>query len=176
MQSGATFDGATGYNWVRRPPAVPPVEPQRIVQVPDNPNVEPGNAASFTVEIRFRTKEKFGNIIQKGQSASKGGQWKIENPQGIPTCLFKGSLGRVATGAKTAINDNELAHADLRAHQDARDDVRRRRRAEPPERLDGHDRQRDPDDGRRRRSTATRWRSPATTSPGRSTTSDHQGR
>ena len=106
VQSGATFDGATGYNWVRRPPAVPPVEPQRIVQVPDNPNVEPGNAASFTVEIRFRTKEKFGNIIQKGQSASKGGQWKIENPQGIPTCLFKGSLGRVATGAKTAINDN----------------------------------------------------------------------
>jgi PKD repeat protein len=106
VQSGATFDGATGYNWVRRPPAVPPVDPQRIVQVPDNPNVEPGNAADFTVEIRFRTKEKFGNIIQKGQSQSKGGQWKIENPQGIPTCLFKGSLGRVATGAKTAINDN----------------------------------------------------------------------
>ncbi len=106
VQSGTTFDGATGYNWVRRPPAVPPVEPQRVVQVPDNPNVEPGNAASFTVEIRFRTKEKFGNIIQKGQAQSKGGQWKIENPQGIPTCLFKGSLGRVATGAKTAINDN----------------------------------------------------------------------
>jgi PKD repeat protein len=106
VQSGAMFDGATGYNWVRRPPAVPPVEPQRIVQVPDNPNVEPGNAATFTVEIRFRTKEKFGNVIQKGQSQSKGGQWKIENPQGIPTCLFKGSLGRVATGAKTAINDN----------------------------------------------------------------------
>jgi PKD repeat protein len=107
VESGAQFDGATGYNWVRRPPAVPPVEPQRIVQVPDNPNLEPTNASSFTVEIRFRTKEKFGNIIQKGQSASKGGQWKIENPQGIPTCLFKGSAGRVATGAKTAINDNQ---------------------------------------------------------------------
>ncbi len=106
VQSGATFDGATGYNWVRRPPTTPPASPERVIQVPDNINLEPGDQ-DFTLEIRYRTKEKFGNIIQKGQAQSKGGQWKIQNPKGIPSCLFKGSNGRVATGAKTPLNDNQ---------------------------------------------------------------------
>ncbi len=106
VQSGATFAGATGYNWVRRSPTAPPASPERVIQVPDNINLEPGGQ-DFTVEIRYRTKEKFGNIIQKGQAQSKGGQWKIQNPKGIPSCLFKGSNGRVATAAKTPLNDNQ---------------------------------------------------------------------
>jgi hypothetical protein len=77
-----------------------------VIQVPDNINLEPGDQ-DFTVEIRYRTREKFGNIIQKGQAQSKGGQWKIQNPKGIPSCLFKGSNGRVATGAKTPLNDDQ---------------------------------------------------------------------
>ena len=72
----------------------------------DDSHLDPGNDV-FTVEIRFRTKEKFGNIIQKGQSRSKGGQWKIQNPQGRPSCLFKGSIQRSATRVKTPLNDNE---------------------------------------------------------------------
>src|SRR5207344_85371 len=97
VQTGATFDGATGYNWVRRPPTTPPPSPERVIQVPDSINLEPGNVP-FTLEIRYRTPEKFGNIIQKGQATTPGGQWKIQNPGGIPSCLFKGSKGRVATG------------------------------------------------------------------------------
>lgn len=105
LDTGFTIDGATGYNWPRRNPNEAPASPERIIQVADNVHLDPG-ADSFTVEIRYRTKEKFGNIIQKGQSASKGGQWKIQNPMGTPSCLFKGSLGRAATSAGTPLNDN----------------------------------------------------------------------
>ena len=105
VQTGYEVDGATAYHWVRRPPNLAPASPERIIQVADNAHLDPG-ADTFTVEIRFRTKENFGNIIQKGQSATKGGQWKIQNPQGKPSCLFKDSLGRqVATRVKTPIND-----------------------------------------------------------------------
>jgi PKD repeat protein len=106
VQTGAVFDGATGYDWVRRPPEQAPPSPERVIQVPDNINLEPGNQP-FTIELRYRTQENFGNIIQKGQSQTPGGQWKIQNPGGIPSCLFKGSLGQVATGAKTPLNDEQ---------------------------------------------------------------------
>lgn len=102
-----SYDGAIGYHWLRRPPNEPPAEPERVIQVPDNLNLEPGpNTGTFTIEMRYRTKERFGNITQKGQATTKGGQWKIQNPQGRPSCLFKGSIGRVATRVPTAINDN----------------------------------------------------------------------
>ncbi len=106
LDTGVTYDGATGYFWTRRNPNEPPASPERIIQVPDSDLIDPGSD-TFTVEIRYRTKEKFGNITQKGQSASRGGQWKIQNPQGRPSCLFKGSLGRAATRSKVPLNDNE---------------------------------------------------------------------
>jgi PKD repeat protein len=106
ITSGATFDGATGYNWVHRAPEAPPPSPERVIQIPDNPNLEPGDGP-FTIELRYRTKENFGNITQKGQAQSQGGQWKIQAPQGIPSCLFSGSAGQVATGAKTPLNDEQ---------------------------------------------------------------------
>jgi hypothetical protein len=102
-----SYDGAIGYHWVRRPPADPPAAPERIIQVPDNLNLEPGDATvTFTIEMRFRTSNKFGNVVQKGQATTRGGQWKIQNPQGRPSCLFKGSLRRVATRVPVAINDD----------------------------------------------------------------------
>ena len=103
ITTGVVFDGATAYQWTRRPPNQPPAVPEHVIQVPDNPALEPAsNYTSFTVEIRFRTKENFGNITQKGQSASRGGQWKIQNPQGRPSCLFKdGNGNRMATRVKT---------------------------------------------------------------------------
>jgi hypothetical protein len=101
------YDGSIGYHWLRKAPNEPPADPSRIIQVPDNINLEPGSGFNtFTIEIRYRTKENFGNITQKGQATSKGGQWKIQNPQGRPSCLFKGSIGRVSTRVPTAINDN----------------------------------------------------------------------
>lgn len=102
-----SYDGAIGYHWLRRPPSDPPADPSRVIQVPDNLNLEPGaSSTTFTIEMRYRTKEKFGNIAQKGQATTAGGQWKIQNPQGRPSCLFKGSIRRVATRVPTPINDN----------------------------------------------------------------------
>ncbi len=106
LDTGATYDGATAYFWTRRNPNEPPASPERVIQVPDSDLVDPGSD-TFTVEMRYRTKEKFGNITQKGQARSRGGQWKIQNPKGRPSCLFKGSLGRAATRSKVALNDNE---------------------------------------------------------------------
>ena len=106
VSSGVEFDGETGYVWARRAPEAPPPSPERVIQVPDNPNLEPG-AGPFTIELRYRTQENFGNITQKGQAQTNGGQWKIQAPQGIPSCLFKGSGGQVATGAKTPLNDEQ---------------------------------------------------------------------
>ncbi len=105
VDAGYSYDGASGYHWVRRPPEAYPASPERIIQVPDNALLDPGDG-TFVLEIRYRTKENFGNIIQKGQARTYGGQWKIQAPKGIPSCLFKGPQGRVATGAKTPINDN----------------------------------------------------------------------
>jgi hypothetical protein len=105
VRTGVRFDGETGYRWKRRNPTAPPASPERIIQVADNSHLDPGTG-TFTVEIRYRTKEKFGNIIQKGQARTFGGQWKIQNPQGRPSCLFKGSIRRVATRVKAPINDN----------------------------------------------------------------------
>jgi hypothetical protein len=102
-----SYDGATGYHWLRRPPNEPPASPERVIQVPDHINLEPGSATgTFTIEMRYRTSNKFGNIAQKGQARSRGGQWKIQNPQGRPSCLFKGSAGTVASRVPTALNDN----------------------------------------------------------------------
>jgi Concanavalin A-like lectin/glucanases superfamily len=89
-------------------PDTPPAVPEHVVQVPDNSSLEPGSAyTTFTVELRYRTKEKFGNIAQKGQATTPGGQWKIQNPLGRPSCLFKGSIGRTATRVPVALNDNQ---------------------------------------------------------------------
>lgn len=104
VQTGGTYAGAVGYNWVYRSPTAPPATPERVVQVPDNINLEPGNEA-FTLEFRLRFTNKFGNVIQKGQATTSGGQWKVQLPGGYPSCLFNGSKRRVATKSTIRIDD-----------------------------------------------------------------------
>jgi PKD repeat protein len=104
VETGGVYDGATAYNWPFRSPTAPPASPERVVQVPDDIALEPGGQ-DFTIEIRIRFTDKFGNVAQKGQAQTAGGQWKIQAPQGIPSCLFKGSAGQVSTGAQMALDD-----------------------------------------------------------------------
>jgi Concanavalin A-like lectin/glucanases superfamily len=106
LNTGVVFSGATGYEWAFRSPTNPPPAPERVIQVRDNALLDPGTD-TFTVEIRYRTTNPFGNVIQKGQSASVGGQWKIQAPGGKPSCLFKGSGGKAATQTPTAINNGQ---------------------------------------------------------------------
>lgn len=88
LDTGVEVDGATGYAWLFTSPEAPPAKPERVIQVPDNAALDAGSD-TFTVELRYRTSNSFGNVIQKGQSGSVGGQWKIQQPGGYPSCLFK---------------------------------------------------------------------------------------
>jgi hypothetical protein len=87
--TGFTFNGATGYHWPFTSPTQPPAKPGRIVQASSS-TLNPGSGA-YAVTLRYRTTKHFGNIVQKGQAGSSGGYFKIENPNGNLTCVFRGT-------------------------------------------------------------------------------------
>lgn len=88
LDTGVAKDSATSYNWLFTSPEAPPAKPERVISVPDNAALDAGSD-TFTVEVRYQTVNSFGNVMQKGQSGSTGGQWKIQQPGGYPSCLFK---------------------------------------------------------------------------------------
>jgi hypothetical protein len=55
-------------------------------------SLDPGTG-NFSVEIRFRSTVKFGNVIQKGQAHSAGGQVKFQQPGGYMSCMFRSPTG-----------------------------------------------------------------------------------
>lgn len=69
-------------------------------------SLDPGTG-NFSVEIRYRSTVKFGNIIQKGQNAAVGGQVKFQQPKGVVGCLFKSPTGQAATNSITPLNDGQ---------------------------------------------------------------------
>ncbi len=79
-----------------------------VIAVPDasDGSLDPGSG-NFSVEIRYRTKENFGNVIQKGQSRTVGGQVKFQQPKGKMSCMFKTPQGTAtATSGTKLLNDN----------------------------------------------------------------------
>lgn len=108
VTSGVTYAGATGYRFpaIQKPSQVP-VNRERLAWVPNHSALNPGTA-DFAVEFRYRTTRKFGNIVQKGQATTKGGQIKFEQPGGYITCLYKGSKGeKRAVKSPIATNDGQ---------------------------------------------------------------------
>ena len=87
--TGFKFNGATGYHWPFVSPTAPPAKPGRIVQA--NSSTLNPNSGNYTVTLRYRTTKHFGNIVQKGQAGSSGGYFKLENPNGRLTCVFRGT-------------------------------------------------------------------------------------
>jgi len=105
VKTGVSFGGGvTGYTFPRLAPSITSPHPEHLVTIPDSASVDPGDRP-YTITIRYRTTNAFGNLIQKGQSATAGGQFKIQLPKGRPSCYFKGSSGRVGIGWSVAIND-----------------------------------------------------------------------
>jgi Laminin G domain len=97
--------GGSGYRFPYRQPNKPPADPQHLVVVAHHGRLNPGTGA-FAVQVRLRTTQSFGNLIQKGQSASPGGYWKFEQPNGKIACLFRGSKGTsTATSGTRRVND-----------------------------------------------------------------------
>jgi len=79
-----------------------------LILVPDagDGSLDPGGG-KFSVTLRFRTKHSFGNILQKGQAATPGGQVKFQMPQGRLSCMFRTPNGTAtATSGSKLLNDN----------------------------------------------------------------------
>lgn len=92
VATGVSSLADTAYRFSYFKPNTPPAQPQHNVTVPHTAALNPGTA-DYTVEIRYKTTKPFGNIAQKGQAGSVGGYWKIQLPQGEPSCLFRGGDG-----------------------------------------------------------------------------------
>jgi PKD repeat protein len=111
LHTGVTDGANTFYRWDNRPggPTALPVEDERVVQIPDNNQLDiPDASMTYMLEFRFRTSKPYGNYMQKGQSTSVGGQIKVQGPGGRVQCLFKGADGtRVGTGSPDALDDNK---------------------------------------------------------------------
>jgi len=81
--------------------------PGHINRVANHKSLNP-DAGTYSVTIRYKTKYKFGNIMQKGQGTAVGGYWKVENPGGRPRCMFRGATGATRTaGADYPLSDNK---------------------------------------------------------------------
>jgi hypothetical protein len=93
IQAGVSFGGATGYRFADHQPNQVPPHISHNALVPTRSALNPNNRAEYAVEIRYRTTKPFGNITQKGQAGNRGGYWKIQLPQGEPSCLFRGPTG-----------------------------------------------------------------------------------
>jgi hypothetical protein len=101
---GSGYAGALGYRFARLPPDTPPTHPKHLVVVPNSSWLDPGDG-DFAVTMRLRTTYQFGNIIQKGQATVPGGSWKLQIPNGLVQCWFRGSAGSLLVTAPRKIND-----------------------------------------------------------------------
>ncbi|GIF04073.1 laminin G domain-containing protein [Actinoplanes siamensis] len=104
--TGVYVQGSSGYRFDRLQPDTPPARPGHLVVVPDAPGLNPGTR-NFAVTIRLRTTNHFGNIIQKGQSTTGGGNFKLQIPNGRVQCSFRGDRGVLEADAPHAINDGD---------------------------------------------------------------------
>lgn len=79
----------------------------RIVIVDDDDVLDP-ELEDYEIEFTYRTNQNYGNVLQKGQNTTAGGYFKIEQPFGFATCLFKDEAGvQKAIAAQTSTSDGE---------------------------------------------------------------------
>jgi hypothetical protein len=90
IQTGTVEGSRTFYRFPYGPPNKTPANTPRLVTA-NSSALNPGTR-DFTISFSYRTTHDFGNIIQKGQHGAKGGYFKIEQPKGHLTCLFRGLL------------------------------------------------------------------------------------
>ncbi|MEV6635040.1 laminin G domain-containing protein [Actinoplanes sp. NPDC051470] len=102
--TGVRAGGVTGYRFARVVPDVPPPRPGHIITVSDSSDLDPGNR-NYAVTLRFRTTGKFGNIVQKGQATVSGGNFKVQIPNGVVQCYYRGSAGAILLSTPRKLND-----------------------------------------------------------------------
>lgn len=105
VQTGvALTGGGTGYRFPYLKPNTPPADPEHIVRVAHNTRLNPGTG-NFAVEFRMRTTHSFGNVIQKGQATTAGGQVKFQQPKGYMSCMFKSPAGTASIKSSIFTSD-----------------------------------------------------------------------
>ena len=101
ISTGARYDGATGYRF----PTWASTAAGHEVVVPDNSKLDPGTS-DYAVSVRFRTARYYSNVVQKGQSGTVGGYWKMEVARGLVKCQFRTGTGsHLTVGSTTRIDD-----------------------------------------------------------------------
>jgi Ca2+-binding RTX toxin-like protein len=107
--SHVTMNGAYA-DWDRHSPAEGiDYGLKHLIIIPDaaNGSLDPGSG-NFSITLRFRTKDSFGNVLQKGQATTAGGQVKFQIPGGKLSCMFKTPTGTAtATSGTHLLNDNQ---------------------------------------------------------------------
>jgi laminin G domain protein len=96
--------GGGSYHWTVISPTAPPAKPARVVTVND-PGLNPGTR-DWAISFRYRTTKPYGNIMQKGQATTGGGQIKFQLPKGQISCLFRGQTAKRSIKTVKAYNDN----------------------------------------------------------------------
>ncbi len=91
LTTGVNFNGDTLFRFGHIVPGQDYL-PGHIVRI-DDARLNPGSH-SWAISFRYRTHRKFGNIMQKGQATTKGGQIKFQLPKGQISCMFKGGNGQ----------------------------------------------------------------------------------
>ncbi len=91
------------FNFLK--PSTPPAHPGHIDTVTSS-QLNPGTR-DYSITIRLKWTNSFGNIIQKGQSGTTGGYFKWQAPGGKVQCLFRGSSGNAGVGSPTALNNGQ---------------------------------------------------------------------
>jgi Laminin G domain len=104
IATGVRVSGATAYRFSRLTPDTPPAHPHHLVIVPDYGDLDPGSR-DYAVTVRLRTTYQFGNIIQKGQATVSGGNFKLQIPNGVVQCLFRGTRGTLLVSSPRRYND-----------------------------------------------------------------------
>lgn len=95
VKTGVVSGGHKGYRFpFVSNDAAAPADPQHLATVPDNDALDPGTGSyTVTVTFRFGSGADHRNLVQKGQSGTPGGFYKIETGSGNINCLFRGDAG-----------------------------------------------------------------------------------
>lgn len=103
VKTGRVIQGETAYKFPWARPNKTPADTPRLVRVNDD-RLNPGTS-DFSITLRYRTTHNFGNILQKGQHGARGGYFKLEQPKGHLTCLFRGVDGHVLVNSGVQLDD-----------------------------------------------------------------------
>jgi Concanavalin A-like lectin/glucanases superfamily len=91
ITTGFASQGNVGYSFPRVDNHSP-YDAGHVVTVSDTSLLDPGTG-NFSVTASFDWTMNNRNIVQKGQEATSGGDFKMEVANGLIACLFRGASG-----------------------------------------------------------------------------------